>query len=151
MLLLAGIGWQLLSAAPASEATASVVPAMALGAAPRPSLTLLQQSLRASKTWLRDEPPEHLSLLIDTLPADDHERLEAFLQNARGVVGLTQLHAVPQRIAGQDRIAIVYGSFETLAQAQKVQAMLAQRWSFRPRIREIKDMRDDAAGSGVVW
>ena len=38
-----------------------------------------------------------------------------------------------------------------LEQAQQVQTMLAERWSFRPLIRDIKDMRDDAAASGVVW
>ncbi len=145
VLLLAGIGWQLLSAAPAGVATA-VQPM-----APRAPLTLLQQSLRATRTWLRDEPPEHLSLLIATLPADDQERLEAFLQQARGEIGLAQLHAVPQRIAGQDQIALLYGSFDTLAQAQQAQSMLAQRWSLRPVIRAINDMRDDASASGVVW
>ncbi len=156
VLLLAGIGWQMLRAAPAAGSAApvlaaAVAPAPAPAAAPRPPLTLLQQSLRASKTWLRDEPPDHMSLLIETLPASEHEQLEAFLSNARNVIGLTQLHAVPQRSGGQDKIAIVYGSFATLDQAQQVQAMLAERWSFRPLIRDIKDMRDDVAASGVVW
>jgi type II secretory pathway predicted ATPase ExeA len=150
VLLLAGIGWQLWRAAPGAVAAAPAAP-VAAAAPARPPLTLLQQSLRASKTWLRDEPPDHLSLLIETQPASEHQQLDAFLQNARGAIGLAQLHAVPQRVGGQDRIAIVYGSFATLEQAQQVQTMLAERWSFRPLIRDIKDMRDDAAASGVVW
>ena len=146
VVLLAGIGWQLLRAGPAAHA-AVAAPAVA----PRAPLTLLQQSLRATKTWLRDEPADHLSLLIETLPASQHQQLDAFLHNARGAIGLAQLHAVPQRIGGEDKIAIVYGSFATMAEAQQVQAMLAERWAFRPLIRDIKDMRDDAAASGVVW
>jgi MSHA biogenesis protein MshM len=156
VVLLGGIGWQLLHGGPNATAATAAAPRAAsvapvVQAAPRPPLTLLQQSLRATRTWLRDEPPGHLSLLIETLPASEHEQLDAFLHNARDVVGLAQLHAVPQRIGGQDKIAIVYGSFDTLAQAQQVQAMLAERWAFRPLIREIRDMRDDAAASGVMW
>jgi type II secretory pathway predicted ATPase ExeA len=154
VLLLAGIGWQLWRGGPSAAVTAVPGARAAVAPtppAPRPPLTLLQQSLRASKTWLRDEPADHLSLLIETLPASEQQQLDAFLQNARGAIGLAQLHAVPQRAGGEDKIAIVYGSFATLEQAQQVQAMLAERWSFRPLIRDIKDMRDGAAASGVVW
>jgi type II secretory pathway predicted ATPase ExeA len=156
VLLLAGAVWQAMHLPPTPPAPAAAA-APALGGAAqaavpaKPPLTLLQQSLRATRTWLRDEPDHNLSLLIETLPASESAQLEEFLANARGAIGLTQLHAVPQRVGGQDRIAIVYGSFDTLAQAQKVQTLLAERWAFRPLIRDIADMRADAAASGVVW
>ncbi|MFA9219330.1 MAG: ExeA family protein, partial [Sphingomonadaceae bacterium] len=154
VVLLAGAVWQWLRLSAEQRhglALASSATTAPLAAAPRPPLTLLQQSLRASRTWLRDEPAHHLSLLIETQPASAQQELDTFLQHARGAIGLTQLHAVPQRSGDQDQIAIVYGSFETLEQAQQVQTLLAERWNFRPLIRDMQDMRNDAAASHVAW
>ena len=159
VVLLAGLVYQLrhlpdASARPAPAAVATgPAPASAAappagGAAPR---TLLQQALRATKTWLRDEPASHLSLLIETMPASDQQGLESFLRNTRQEIGLAQIHAVPLRQGGVDKIAIVYGSFESLAEAQKVQALLVARWSFRPLIRDIQDMREDAKAAATLW
>jgi len=134
-------------AAPAR--TPSITPALL--PAPAGQLTLLQQSLRATKTWLRDEPAGHLSLLIETMPASDKDGLETFLRNTRSAIGLAEVHAVPLRRGGENKIAIVYGSFDTLAQAQRVQTLLAERGAFKPLIRDIQDMRDDAAGAASAW
>jgi type II secretory pathway predicted ATPase ExeA len=128
------------AAAPAAQATSTA-----------PPLTLLQQSLRASKTWLRDEPAGHLSLLIELMPSSDQKGLETFLRNTRQEIGLAQVHAVPLRQGGEDKVAIFYGSFTTLAEAQSVQALLVEHWSFRPLIRDIKDMREDAKAASSVW
>ena len=157
VLLLAGLVVQMrhLPDASARPAPAALpAPAPAATAAPLSTaapLTLLQQSLRASKTWLRDEAPDHLSLLIETIPAKDQKGLEAFLRNTRQEIGLAQVHAVPLRQGGQDQVAIFYGSFTTLAEAQAVQARLVEHWSFRPMIRVVKDMREDAKAASSVW
>jgi type II secretory pathway predicted ATPase ExeA len=137
--------------AAATAAPAAATPAAVLATSTPAPLTLLQQSLRASKTWLRDEPAGHLSLLIETMPSGDHKGLETFLRNTRQEIGLAQVHAVPLRQGGEDKIAIFYGSFASLAEAQKVQALLVERWSFRPLIRDIRDMREDAKAAPAVW
>jgi len=160
VVLLAGLVYQFrhlpdASARPApamsSAAAPAAVPTAAVAASTAPPLTLLQQSLRASKTWLRDEPAGHLSLLIETMPSSDQKGLETFLRNTRQEIGLAQIHAVPLRQGGQDQIAIFYGSYTTLAEAQSVQALLVEHWSFRPLIRDIKDMREDARLASSVW
>jgi len=158
VLLLAGLVFQLrhlpdasARPAPAMAAAPAAAPAAAVTASSAAPLTLLQQSLRASKTWLRDEPAGHLSLLIETMPSSDQKGLETFLRNTRQEIGLAQVHAVPLRQGGEDKIAIFYGSFTTLAEAQGVQALLVDHWSFRPLIRDIKDMREDAKLASSVW
>ena len=167
VVLLAGLVFQLrhlpdasARSAPAVASAAAPAPAATPAAAVAPStvapstaapLPLLQQSLRASKTWLRDEPAGRLSLLIETMPSSDHKGLETFLRNTRQEIGLAQVHAVPLRQGGEDKIGIFYGSFGSLAEAQSVQALLVEHWSFRPLIREIKDLREDAKLASSVW
>jgi type II secretory pathway predicted ATPase ExeA len=121
---------------------------MAPSGAPK---TLLEQALRATRIWLRDEPGDHLSLLIDTLPASDKDSLESYLRTIRQEIGLSQIHAVPLRQDGVDRVAVFYGSFATMAEAQKVQAMLVERWAFSPLIRDIETMRAEAKTAASVW
>ena len=161
VLLLAGLVYQFQQLPP--RPAPSPAPAVAMlpnaSAEARPALTapilapktLLEQALRATKTWLRDEPGDHLSLLIDTLPASDKDSLESYLRTIRQEIGLSQIHAVPLRQDGVERVAVFYGSFATMAEAQKVQAMLVERWAFSPLIRDIETMRAEAKTAASVW
>ncbi|MES2257598.1 MAG: AAA family ATPase [Pseudomonadota bacterium] len=134
-------------ATPATPTAAPAAPVVQSAPTPKPSMSLLQQSLRASKTWLRDEPAHHLSLQIESFPADRRDRAEKFLQEIREAIGLRDVHTYPVRVKGVARIAVIYGSFRTQAQAQHMQALLAKRWAYRPKIRAIKTIRDDVANS----
>ena len=140
-----------LPAASAAVAPAAAAPIIVPRAPVLQPLTLLQQSLRATRSWLRDEPDSNLSLLIVTVPASEREQLEQFLSSTREAIGLEQVHAYPLRQAGADCIAIVYGSYATRKQAEEVQARLAGHWAYKPQIRTVRAIRNEAAKGGVAW
>lgn len=130
------------SAAPAPAASASAYPSSAKEAATTANGSgLLQQTLRASKDWLRDEPGDHYSIQIENFAAGDARHAEAFLEKVRDAIGLNDVHAYPMLIDGERRIAIVYGSFRSAKKALETQAQLAAHWGARPKMRNIKGIR----------
>ncbi|SFV05109.1 ExeA family protein [Pseudoduganella namucuonensis] len=102
---------------------------------------LLQQSLRATKAWLREEPEDNYSIQIENFPAADAKRAEAFLEKVRDAIGLKDVHAYPMLVDGERRIAIVYGSFRSAQKALDTQALLTERWGTKPKMRNIKGIR----------
>ncbi|MET3131383.1 MSHA biogenesis protein MshM [Oxalobacteraceae bacterium GrIS 1.11] len=124
--------------------------ALTAGAAPAKleADVLLRQCLEDSKTWLRTQPEQQLVLQIMAIPAARPAALEAFLRNTREAIGLQQVHAYPLTLDGTPSIAIVYGSFATRKQAEQVQALLSEQGLYRPQIRAIQTMREEARRSG---
>ncbi|WP_195763806.1 ExeA family protein [Pseudoduganella rivuli] len=106
-----------------------------------PTASLLQQTLKAGKTWLRDEPDTHFSIKIEDFAASDTARAEAFLNDVRNVVGIGDVHAYPTLNKGEPRIGIAYGSYGTEQQALKAMAALNGRWRYAPKIRNIGAIR----------
>lgn len=105
--------------------------------------SLLQQTLKATQTWLRDEPDSHLSIKIEDFPAAEQARIEAFLAEARGAIGLRDVHAYPTLNNGVHRIGIAYGSFNSEQQAEKAMAGLKGqlRSRYAPKTRTIGAIR----------
>jgi len=112
------------------------------------SATLLQQTLKAGNTWLRDEADSHYSIKIEDLPANEPARAEAFLAEVRAAIGLGDVHAYPTVNKGEHRIGIAYGSFASERQARKAMAALKGRWRFAPKIRKVGDIRAAVARAG---
>jgi hypothetical protein len=112
-----------------------------VAAPPSPPVGLLKQSLRASETWLRDEPDNNFCVQIENFPATEARRAEQFLADTRAAIGLSEVHTYPMLIKGERRIAIVYGSFSSAKKVQEVQATLAERSGTHHKIRTIKGIR----------
>lgn len=125
-------------------ASVSTAATSATAIAPRPS-DLLQQTLKASKTWLRDEPAGNFSLQIESFPANDKVHAEDFLHDVRNAIGLREVHAYTVFYKGEHRISVVYGSFGSEKQARDMQTLLGDRWNYRPKIRAIKAIREAVA------
>jgi type II secretory pathway predicted ATPase ExeA len=137
---------------PAGTASADTMatPTAAKPGADQASATasLLQQTLKAGKTWLRDEAGSHYSIKIEDLPAADPARAEAFLTEVRGTIGLGDVHAYPTLNKGERRIGIAYGSYTSERQARKAMAALKGRWAYAPKIRKVGEIRAAAARAG---
>jgi hypothetical protein len=110
-------------------------------AVPLPPAGLLKQSMRASETWLRDEPDNNFCVQIENFPATESPRAEQFLADTRAAIGLSEVHTYPMLIKGERRIAIVYGSFSSAKEVQEVQATLAERSGTHHKVRTIKGIR----------
>lgn len=120
-----------------------------LPAADKPAgASLLQQTLKAGKTWLRDESDRRYTIKIEDFPASEAARAEAFLSEVRGAIGLGDVHAYPTLIKGERRIGIAYGSFASEAQARKAMATLKGRWRYAPKIRQVGEIRAAVARAG---
>lgn len=133
----------------ASQSAAARAAATTGAAADKPAAAnLLQQTLKAGKTWLRDEPDSHYSIKIEDFPASEPARAEAFLNHVRGAIGLGDVHAYPTLNKGQRRIGIAYGSFASEAQARKAMATLKGRWSYAPKVRKVGEIRAAVARAG---
>lgn len=131
----------------ASAKSAATAYAAGLSASP-PAASLLQQTLKAGKTWLRDEADSHYSIKIEDIPARDTARAEAFLAEVRGAIGLGDVHAYPTLNKGERRVGIAYGSFTSEQQARKAMAAFKGRWSYPPKIRKISEIRAAVARAG---
>jgi MSHA biogenesis protein MshM len=129
--------------APGTPAAAEPEPAQAAASA-----TLLQQTLKAGKTWLRDEPDSHFSIKIEDFPASDPARAEAFLAEVRDAIGLGDVHAYPTLNKGEHRIGIAYGSFSSEQQARTAMATLNGRWRYAPKIRNVGAIRTAVSRAG---
>ncbi|GAB2838733.1 hypothetical protein GCM10027277_02050 [Pseudoduganella ginsengisoli] len=103
--------------------------------------SLLQQTLKAGQSWLRDEPDSHFSVKIEDFPASQHARAEAFLHEVRSTLGLGDVHAYPTLNHGEQRIGIAYGSFSSEQQARNAMGKLKGRWTYAPKIRNIGAIR----------
>jgi MSHA biogenesis protein MshM len=136
----AGLAGSRAGAATAS-ASASATAARAETDSQPPSASLLQQTLKAGKTWLHDEPDSHYSIKIEDFPVKDQARAEAFLDDVRSAIGLGDVHAYPTLNKGEHRIGIAYGSFATEQQARKALAALPARWGYAPKIRNVGAIR----------
>lgn len=142
------------TSAPATPAAAAApAPAAPVIAKPEPAAatataTLLQQTLKAGKTWLRDEPDSHFSIKIEDFPASDPARAEAFLTKVRDAIGLGDVHAYPTLNKGEHRIGIAYGSFGSEQQARTAMAALNGRWRYAPKIRNIGAIRAAVSRAG---
>lgn len=117
------------------------VPPAQFAAPPLPPAGLLKQSLRASETWLRDEPDSNFCVQIENFSATETQRAEQFLADTRAAIGLSEVHTYPMLIKGERRIAVVYGSFSSAKKVQEVQATLAERSGTHHKIRTIKGIR----------
>jgi MSHA biogenesis protein MshM len=96
-------------------------------------------------------PGEHLALQIMLLPAADRAGLNAFLRATREAIGLAQVHAYPLKVGDRQHIAIIYGNFRTRAQAEAVQALLAEQGPFPPQLREVGAIRAEVRDAGAGW
>lgn len=136
------------SAANAASAKSAATAYAAGLSASEPAASLLQQTLKAGKTWLRDEADSHYSIKIEDIPARDTARAEAFLAEVRGAIGLGDVHAYPTLNKGERRIGIAFGSFSSEQQARQAMAAFKGRWSYPPKIRKISEIRAAVARAG---
>ena len=166
--LLAALAWPagptraVAVAQPRAAAAQAIAPAPVPAPAPAPAPASvpaavsdqpLQESLVSSKQWLRAQPERQLALQIMVMPISKRADIDAFLRTTRAAIGLQLVHAYPLRVDGVSNIAIIYGSFATLAQAEAVRALLSEQGPYRPQIRDIASIRAEVnqAGGADLW
>ncbi len=128
-----------LAPAPAARGTPAAPPAapvIAVG-------PMLQQS----KQWLAQQPSARFTLQL-ALGDSDPRKLERQLRKLDEELGLAEVRLFPTRLDGQPRLALLYSSFATRAEALAMRRQLAEEWSYQAQLRTIGGVRAEIRRTG---
>ncbi len=160
-LALAGlVAWAVLRGAPpaAPAAPAPLVAAVPAAAAPRPvpatpaaapaatpaATPAVTPLLAQSKVWLEQQDAQRYTLQL-ALGDSDPRKLERQLRKLDEELGMANLHLYPTRLGNEPRLAVLYSSFATRAEALAMRQQLAQEWSHQAQLRTIGGVRAEIA------
>ena len=98
---------------------------------------MLRQRLAAARAWLSAGSGEGYVLQLPLMMIDNPAQVERVLQRWNGKLDMAKLYVYPTRIGTSARYAIVYGNFDSQAQAKAasgaLDTMLGQRAQLRTR------------------
>jgi type II secretory pathway predicted ATPase ExeA len=105
---------------------------------------LLAKRLEATRDLLQRAPDEAFAIELFITENTDAARMERFLLRARDLVPLEELYVIPMAAAGEYRLWVVYGAFETRAAASAAQTRLPPRYqnAFRTAPRSFSELRE---------
>jgi len=105
---------------------------------------LLAKRLEATRDLLQRAPDEAFAIELFITENTDAARMERFLLRARDLVPLEELYVIPMAAAGEYRLWVVYGAFETRAAANAAQKRLPPRYqnAFRTAPRSFGELRE---------
>jgi hypothetical protein len=104
---------------------------------------LLTKRLEATRDLLQRAPDEAFAIELFITDNTDAARMERFLLRARDLVPLEELYVIPRADAGEYRLWVLYGAFETRAAANAAQERLPPRYqnAFRTAPRSFGELR----------
>ncbi len=144
--LAALVAWAVLRGAPAP----APAPVAAAPAAPRPpaaapaAAPAITPLLAQSKAWLEQQDAQHYTLQL-ALGDSDPRKLERQLRKLDDELGAANLRLYPTRLGNEPRLAVLYSSFATRADALAMRQQLAQEWSYQAQLRTIGGVRAEIA------
>jgi septal ring-binding cell division protein DamX len=89
---------------------------------------LLAERLAATREVLDRAPGERYSLELFITDNTDPARMERFLLRARDLVPLERIYIIPMGVAGQSRLRVVFGEFESREEALEAARRLPPRY-----------------------
>src|SRR5262245_6562245 len=104
---------------------------------------LLAERLAATRALLDRADDERFALEFFITANPDPERMEGFLERARKVVALGELHVIPVRAGGQYRLWVLYGDYASSEEAAAAARQLPARYqdAFRAGPRSFGELR----------
>ncbi len=104
---------------------------------------LLGSRLVATRERLEQAPDERYAIELFITDNTDPARMERFLQRARELVPLEELFVIPMSSGGQYRLRVVFGEFETRAEAAAAEKRLPPRYqqAFHTAPRSFAELR----------
>lgn len=104
---------------------------------------LLTKRLEATRDLLQRAPDEGFAIELFITGNSDPARMERFLMRARDLVPLEELFVIPMAAAGEYRLWVLYGEFESRAAADEAERRLPPRYqnSFRTAPRSFGELR----------
>jgi hypothetical protein len=104
---------------------------------------LLAERLEATREVLQRAPDEAFAIELYITENADPARMERFLMRARDLVPLEELFVIPMGDAGEYRLWVVYGEFDTRDAADAARKRLPPRYqnAFRTAPRSFSELR----------
>jgi MSHA biogenesis protein MshM len=140
-------------AAPASVATAApAAPDTLVAAGGAPAARDAAAALPSARAWFQGQPGAHFTLQI-ALGDPEPRKFERQLRKFEDELGLANLHVYPTRLDGQPRLAVLYSSYASRAEALAMKQQLAREWGYQPQLRTMSGVREEIrrTGSDTMW
>jgi type II secretory pathway predicted ATPase ExeA len=104
---------------------------------------LLAERLQATRELLEKAPDEAYSIELFVTDNAEPARMERFLRRARDLVPLADLYVIPMGAGAATRLRVVYGTFDTAAEAAEARKRLPPRYqeAFRTSARSFGELR----------
>jgi MSHA biogenesis protein MshM len=104
---------------------------------------LLTQRLEATRELLQRAPDEAFAIELFVTGNTDPARMERFLMRARELVPLEELFVIPMAEGGEYRLWVLYGEFDTWAEAHAAEKRLPPRYqnAFHTAPRSFAELR----------
>ncbi|MES2354568.1 MAG: AAA family ATPase [Pseudomonadota bacterium] len=104
----------------------------------------LPERLTAAQNWLSQETPSHWIVQLLTANSNETNQLLDFIRESEQTLGANRVHAYGLTINGTQKINVVYGGFESRAEAQKAIAALPPSLrQFKPYLRTVQLIRNE--------
>ncbi|MDE2600150.1 MAG: AAA family ATPase [Rhodocyclaceae bacterium] len=139
-----------ITATPAAAAALPVPAATAANPPPTPSATppeprtatLTEQRLAAGQAWLEHADDEHWFIQLRAMDAAQGEQIESFLQRLESQLPADQTRAYLGKRGNTPRLGIIFGEYESHAQASRAMAALpTEIQNSQPYLRQVKKLR----------
>jgi len=121
-------------------------PAASAAAARTPSLA---QRLAASEEWLRRTPDSHHFIQLLMTDAGSQREVDDFIARNSTVLDPRQVRVYRSRLAGRERLGVIYGDYASREEANAALATLGEiSPASRPYVRPVSRLR--AGGPAAV-
>jgi len=102
---------------------------------------LLEQRLAETRAWLERVDPRHFSIQLLATDARQRRNLEHFLERRVRDGHLARVYVYQTRINGREWFGVLYGEFESVAEARSALRELPQALQrYQPFIRNVSDI-----------
>jgi len=104
---------------------------------------LLVERIAATREVLQRTPDAAYSVELYLTLNTDPARIERFLMRARDLVGLSNVYVIPLTGGGRTRIWVIYGIFDSVAEAEAAAQRLPPKYreAFRTVVRDFAELR----------
>ncbi|GAB1231766.1 ExeA family protein [Ferrigenium sp. UT5] len=109
-----------------------------------PAGSLLQQRLEVTRQMFADAPPGASSIQLFYTESVQPERMEGFLQRAKGLGVLDAIYLLPIQLHGKDAFRVLYGTYSNSSEARSAIAQLPPRYleAFAPTLYLLDDSQN---------